>query len=65
MINTMEEKYYSIDEIAELLKVAYLTVYRWIKAGKIGAVKAGKQYRITQEALDVFLTSDHNVKSKI
>ncbi|MCC7436772.1 helix-turn-helix domain-containing protein [Candidatus Nomurabacteria bacterium] len=60
----MEEKYYSIDEVAELLKVAYLTVYRWIKAGKLEAVKAGKQYRITQVALDVFLTSDHNVKSK-
>lgn len=60
----MEEKYYSIVEVAELLKVAYLTVYRWIKAGKLEAVKAGKQYRITQVALDVFLTSDDNVKSK-
>lgn len=55
MINIMEEKYYSIDEVADLLKVAYLTVYRWIKAGKLEAVKAGKQYRITQVALDVFL----------
>ena len=55
-INSMEkEQYYTIEEVAEMLKVAYLTVYRWIQAGKLNAVKAGKQYRIKKDDLDSFL----------
>ena len=49
------EQYYSIKEVATMLKVAYLTVYRWIKSGKLKAVKAGKQYRIKKEDLDKFI----------
>ena len=55
----MEDKkmdtYYSIKEVAEILKVTYLTVYRWIHAGKLNALKAGKQYRIKKSDLDKFL----------
>jgi len=51
----MNNKYYTIDELALMLKVTYLTVYRWIRAGKLKAVKAGKQYRISQDMLNKFL----------
>lgn len=50
-----QEEYYSIKEVAKLLKVAYLTVYRWIQAKKLVALKAGKQYRIKKEDLDRFM----------
>lgn len=50
-----KEQYYSIDEVAKLLKVAYLTVYRWIHAKQLIALKAGKQYRIRKNDLDTFL----------
>lgn len=50
-----EEQYYSIEEVAKMLKVAYLTVYRWIQAKKLIALKAGKQYRIRKQDLDTFL----------
>lgn len=56
MINTMDEKYYTIKEVAETLKVAYLTVYRWIKSGKLPSYKAGKQYRIKKNDLDTFIS---------
>lgn len=49
------EQYYSIEEIAKMLKVAYLTVYRWIQAGRLKAIKAGKQYRIIESNLNKFL----------
>jgi len=49
------EQYYSIKEVAKMLKVAYLTVYRWIRAGKLISQKAGKQYRISKITLDKFL----------
>jgi len=50
-----EDKYYSIEEVAETLKVAYLTVYRWIQSGKLTAYKAGKQYRIEKTDLGKFI----------
>lgn len=55
-----KDDYYSIEEVAKLLKVAYLTVYRWIRAGKLIALKAGKQYRITNSDLQNFLKQKGN-----
>ncbi len=51
------DEFYSIKEVAKFLKVAYLTVYRWIQSGKLLAYKAGKQYRIKKIDLDLFITN--------
>lgn len=53
-----EEQYYSIEEVAKTLKVAYLTVYRWIRSGKLTAYKAGKQYRVKKLDLERFMESN-------
>lgn len=50
------EQYYSIEEVAKMLKVAYMTVYRWIRAGKLLSLKAGKQYRIKKTELEQFMS---------
>jgi len=60
--NMTEEKYYTIEEVAEMLKVVYLTVYRWIQDGKLKAYKAGKQYRIKKEDLDGLVKNYKNTK---
>ena len=52
-----DKQYYTIEEVAKMLKVAYLTVYRWIQSGKLVAFKAGKQYRVKKADLDRFITS--------
>jgi excisionase family DNA binding protein len=51
----MKDKFYTPQEVAELLKISYMTVFRWIRAGKMKAYKLGKQYRISKEELDKFL----------
>lgn len=51
----MNDVYYSINEVSKILKVAYLTVYRWVRVGKLNALRAGKQYRISKTDLDGFL----------
>lgn len=51
----IQDQYYSIDEVAKMLKVAYLTVYRWVRSKKLIAVKAGKQHRIRKIDLETFL----------
>ena len=50
-----EEKFYTVDEVAQILKVNPMTVYRWIKAGKLPSYKVEKQYRINKLEFDKFL----------
>lgn len=52
-----KEQYYSIEEVSKMLKVAYLTVYRWVQSKKLKAYKAGRQYRISKINLKKFLNN--------
>jgi len=51
----MEEKFYTPQDIAKILKVAYMTVYRWIRAGKLKAYQIQKQYRIKESDFKIFI----------
>ena len=51
----MGDKYYSIQEIADLLKVDYMTIYRWIRARKLEAYQVQKQYRIKESDFKKFM----------
>jgi len=58
----MEEKYYTSQEIATILKVNYMTVYRWIRAGKLEAYQVQKQYRIKESDFKKFMASKKRTK---
>jgi excisionase family DNA binding protein len=49
-------KFYTISEVAEILKVTQGTVSEWVRKGKIGAIKVGgtKTVRISEEDLKRF-----------
>lgn len=49
-------KVYTIDEVVEILQVTRRTLYNYIKLGKLKAVKIGKYWRVTEQALRDFLT---------
>lgn len=51
----MKENLLTINEIIEILKVSKLTIYRYIKAGKLPAYKVGRDYRVRQDDFDKFL----------
>lgn len=53
----MKEEFYTSHEIANKLKVAYMTVYRWIRAGKLKAYQIEKQYRVKRDDFDKFIES--------
>lgn len=42
----LNDEFYSIDELANLLKVEHKTIRRAIKRGDIKAMRVGKVYRI-------------------
>jgi excisionase family DNA binding protein len=47
-------KLYTCDEIAGMYRVKKLTVWDWIRKKKLGAIKIGRDYRISQEQVDDF-----------
>ena len=42
-------------EVAELLRVSSMTVYRLIKSGELRAARIGKSYRISEDDVDAYL----------
>lgn len=57
----VNEKFYTVQEVADLLQIHWQSVLNYIKNGKLKALKLGKGYRISQEALDEFI-SNHTTK---
>ncbi|MEE2682838.1 MAG: helix-turn-helix domain-containing protein [Actinomycetota bacterium] len=57
---TPQPKFMTVGEVADLMRVSSMTVYRLIKAEDIRAVRVGKSYRIREEDLDLFLASRYN-----
>jgi len=51
----MTPDFYLVDELAAKLRVNPMTIYRYIKAGKLEAHKTGKNYRIAKAEFERFL----------
>ena len=45
----------TVAEVAAMLRVSNMTVYRLINAGQLRAVRVGKSYRLTDEEVDRYL----------
>lgn len=45
----------TVAQISDELKVHAMTVYRLISAGKLGAVKVGRSYRVTKSEFERYL----------
>ena len=54
-------KFYTCNEVAELYKVKTLTVWDWIRKKKLGAIKIGRDYRISQEQIEEFNESNKTI----
>jgi excisionase family DNA binding protein len=49
-------KVYTVGEVAETMRVSRMSVYRLIHTGSLASLKVGSTFRVTQAALDSFLT---------
>lgn len=45
----------TVAEVADVLRVSNMTVYRLIKSGDLGAIRVGKNYRIRRADLHSYL----------
>ena len=46
----------TVGEVAGLMRVSNMTVYRLIKSGQLSAIRVGKNYRLRRGDVDRYLT---------
>lgn len=51
----MEEKLYTVKEVATHFRVSRQAVYDWITAGRLRALRIGERVRIPESALQEFV----------
>lgn len=50
-----EKEFYRAEDLVELLEVNIMTIYRYIKAGRLKAYKIGRDFRIDKNEFNTFL----------
>ncbi len=48
-------RFMTVAEVAEIMRVSTMTVYRLIKAGDLRAVRVGRSYRLAEDEVDRYL----------
>jgi len=59
-----KQSFLTPEQVAELLQIHVLTVYSYIRQNKLGAIRLGRSYRITQTDLDKFIEASRVIKNK-
>ncbi|MGE5226876.1 MAG: helix-turn-helix domain-containing protein [Planctomycetaceae bacterium] len=52
----IEARLLTVSEVADLLRVSKMTVYRLIKEGSIGSLRVGRSYRLREDDVDDYLS---------
>lgn len=50
-------RYLTVAEVAEVMRVSRMTVYRFVQRGDLPAVRVGRSYRVPADALDAYLAA--------
>lgn len=54
--NFANAKFMTVTEVAEMMRVSRMTVYRMIHAGDLPAVRFGRSYRVPMEAVQTIVS---------
>ena len=57
--NESRSRFVTVSEVAALLRVSNMTVYRLVQAGQLPAVRVGRSYRIREEDVDRYLGAQY------
>lgn len=50
-------RFLTVQEVADLMRVSSMTVYRLIKAGDLPAVRVGRSFRVSEADVDTYLAA--------
>jgi excisionase family DNA binding protein len=51
----LSEELLTVGEVAHVMRVSNMTVYRLIKSGQLAAIRVGKNYRIRRKDVERYL----------
>lgn len=58
-----DQKIYTLQEVADILRINRQTLYNNISKGNLKLTKVGKEYRITEEQLQALLRDGYNLNA--
>ena len=56
-LSSSQARFLTVAEVASLLRVSNMTVYRLIKAGDLPALRIGRSYRVPEQEVDRYLSA--------
>ena len=54
-VHYTKSQFLTVAEVAQVLRISNMTVYRLISSGQLPAVRVGKSYRLREEDVDRYL----------
>ncbi|WP_087117064.1 helix-turn-helix domain-containing protein [Corynebacterium urinipleomorphum] len=57
MANEDKGKFLTVAEVAEIMRVSKMTVYRLVHSGELPAVRVGRSFRVNETAVNEYLDS--------
>ena len=57
MANEDKGKFLTVAEVAEIMRVSKMTVYRLVHSGELPAVRVGRSFRVNETAVNEYLES--------
>ncbi len=54
-VHYTKSQFMTVSEVARVLRISNMTVYRLISSGQLQAVRVGKSYRLREEDVDRYL----------
>lgn len=55
MSNLSEVRFLTVSEVAAVMRVSKMTVYRLVHAGELASVRVGRSFRVPERAVHDFL----------
>ena len=60
MTNADKGTFLTVAEVAEIMRVSKMTVYRLVHAGDLPAVRVGRSFRVHEKAVNDYLDSSYH-----
>lgn len=59
MANLTDSRFLTVQEVADLMRVSSMTVYRLIKSGELRAARVGRSFRVREDDVNAYLEASY------
>ncbi len=58
-----DDRLLTLYEVRTYLRVSMVSIYSWVRDGKLPAIRVGKDWRVKQSDLDAWMEGQRNVEA--